>query len=748
MPKAVDKHPQQRGLGRALYNPNRSGVASFEDPLSAIDDEATRSGQWIREAMEGIAGAFDGFVDWMKSGFGLDFSSVEALLDQLFNHPKARLRADRLTGYLPESMIGQIPFTAITDFSPNLLVNAQLETESAMEELDGWDWDPDVRHSGIGGSASVLADGTVKAMRSYPITPVSPGKTVAGEGWVRWRGVDLSSAGPAFLLIVEKYDENDQRTGSVTLESFSNPTANSSNIGHEDFILLDGQYNVPDDGTRGVTMRIEQTARVIAGRSWWHDFALTVVDTPLNKRLQNIDLDGWFDLTKTFNQLPNFRVGGIDTAPTLQDALAAILDVFSQGLGNLPDFNNGFSEMLAVATGARRELTELAAGVAQLQTDKAGNNNSGVSHMIEVSQFVGIPTGLNKFHDSGAGVVTNDGDTLEFSNDNGRELFIFDQPLQTTYPEVSLVVPRQAGRYFGGYGGRALYWIFRANDPLNPTTYTFARLNGNSLRFGCVRAGVNTILNPDWFAPAQRIYPSSYMTARAGTLAGGARQFQFLVNNTPRATITDAAAVSIIDETTVYFGAGIQNEANDLINRAPNISHIFANDNVPTPVQGVTFRAYRANNAAAGLSAATGYPLPANVLDTVDYNSNPAEHFDWNPTTQTLTVKIEGTYLFTLRGYSADEPSFNREWQANIILNGVVIPGMSLWSASESDEGGNDQHQRSILANIPIYVPANATVRPSLRLEKTGNFGAVESGAVLGGGRTYFSAVLLNRSVT
>lgn len=60
MPRAVDKHPQQRGTGNALYNPLRSGVASWEDPLSAVAHD-----------MEGIGGEFRGVFSSLGALFGL-----------------------------------------------------------------------------------------------------------------------------------------------------------------------------------------------------------------------------------------------------------------------------------------------------------------------------------------------------------------------------------------------------------------------------------------------------------------------------------------------------------------------------------------------------------------------------------------------------------------------------------------------------------------------------------------------------
>ena len=37
MPRAYDRNPQKRGLGNSLYNPLRSGLTGWTDPMSAID---------------------------------------------------------------------------------------------------------------------------------------------------------------------------------------------------------------------------------------------------------------------------------------------------------------------------------------------------------------------------------------------------------------------------------------------------------------------------------------------------------------------------------------------------------------------------------------------------------------------------------------------------------------------------------------------------------------------------------------
>lgn len=58
MPKAVDKHPQSRSVGNSLYNPLRSGVASYEDPMSAIGDDMDAIGKEIGGVFSALGSIF------------------------------------------------------------------------------------------------------------------------------------------------------------------------------------------------------------------------------------------------------------------------------------------------------------------------------------------------------------------------------------------------------------------------------------------------------------------------------------------------------------------------------------------------------------------------------------------------------------------------------------------------------------------------------------------------------------------
>lgn len=269
---------------------------------------------------------------------------------------------------------------------------------------------------------------------------------------------------------------------------------------------------------------------------------------------------------------------------------------------------------------AKKEQNETAAGLAQLRADLNGNNNSGSTFQVNVSDYgTEMPDVLTKFYDGGVGSVVNDGDTLEFENEDGIELFGYNVgALQTDYPEVALIVPRQAGTFFGSYNNRALYWIFRANEDFS--AYTFARLNGNKLRVGCVQAGLSTIESPTWFGSGPTgagpnevtVDPASYMSVAGGYL-DDPRTIQFKVNNRVVATFYDSTEASAIDELHRSVGLGIQNDRNDIVNRVPNVSHFMANDNKPTPVQGSGARMSRLLSATVNIDGGT-HTFPDNFF--------------------------------------------------------------------------------------------------------------------------------------
>lgn len=117
MPKAVDKHPQARGLGNALWNPLRSGVTGWSDPYSAIDDAAAAAGGGIRARIESV---LDDIVEAVEELTGIDISTPVALLEQLLAQPLGFLGSTTLGGAV--DVLGQflpwLPGADPDDFDP------------------------------------------------------------------------------------------------------------------------------------------------------------------------------------------------------------------------------------------------------------------------------------------------------------------------------------------------------------------------------------------------------------------------------------------------------------------------------------------------------------------------------------------------------------------------------------------------------------------------------------------------------
>lgn len=269
------------------------------------------------------------------------------------------------------------------------------------------------------------------------------------------------------------------------------------------------------------------------------------------------------------------------------------------------------------AADLKREQDSIAAGLAQLQADVTANNNSGKSFIVPVSDYgTSVPSVFTKFDDSGSGAVYNDGNTLQMNNADGRELFSYNlEELATDYFEVSLLVPTQSRVSFGSYINRALFFLGRGDSAFD--NYCVARLNGNSLRVGCVLDGVSTIDSPTWFGSAVTINPGVYMTFAGGTLAG-ANVFQFKVNNQVRATFTDSGAASLIGANYRWTGFGIRNDDDPgLGERGPSVSHFMANDNQPAEVVGSIATMVRLSTSQVTMSAGSN-PMPTNFYGSVE----------------------------------------------------------------------------------------------------------------------------------
>ena len=309
--------------------------------------------------------------------------------------------------------------------------------------------------------------------------------------------------------------------------------------------------------------------------------------------------------------------------PTFEDFVGNLFDTFVQGFSGSNDGGFTITDFFNTASAQKKELDLINAGLAALRSDVAANNNSGRTIQVAVSDYeTAVPTVFTQAYAAGSGTITNDGDTLEMSNEDFLVMYRYTPTdLITDYFETSMVVPRQSGNWFGLYGERSLFWVGRGN--IGWTDLVFARLNGNKLSVGCVSGGMEGTYT--YFGsggtgsgPAVVTIPTgSYMTFRGGTIAGD-RVFQFLVGNAVVATFVDTGATSLLGPLYRWTGFGMWNESGpDWVNRSANVSHFVANDNQPAPVVGQGGTMVRLTPVSVGLSAGV-FELPPGFFDSTE----------------------------------------------------------------------------------------------------------------------------------
>jgi hypothetical protein len=294
-----------------------------------------------------------------------------------------------------------------------------------------------------------------------------------------------------------------------------------------------------------------------------------------------------------------------------------------------------------------------------------------------------MPSVFTKFLDSGSGAVVNDGDTLNYLSSTGVELFEYNvDELATDYFEVSVVAPKKPGEYFFDYGSRSVYLIGRKNTA--GTSYCFARIRGDSVRVGAAIDGTSTFASPTWFGSSQAFQWGSYLTFRGGTDAGS-RWFQVLSNNRLRATFNDAAAVSLLGSGYRRVGFGLENEDNDLLERAPNISHFNANDNVPVDYPGTGGRMYRTSTGTVNLSSGA-FVLPSNFFGNAEQVS---DDLTYDLTTGKWTVTNAGRYYVKFSTRTTEGAFPNRMVFALYRNGSAELYGGHTWARFVTGAGTN-----------------------------------------------------------
>lgn len=314
MPKSFDRYPQKRGVGNSLYNPLRSGIQGWTDPLGAIDEAAQRAGTGIRQRLEdGLDQVLDGIVATVLDVTGIDISGPVALLEQLIGIPLAFLDSTSLgdavdvlgqffpflpgasgdafdpvaaaanwveSSLLPLKLLlgwndplnagnlfgliqmpqlaGGVSLADLTTAAPNLL--QPFTATTATDWADGWSF------NATENAAQVIADGTTKSLwLKSGVIKVEQGQPLNTTIPVRYAGI-VSGAGQTIRYVMETFASSDG-TGPmtpVTVAAITNPAGTITTP----VTLGDTSWDIPP-GVQSVRPALVVDGLVTAGTVYW-----------------------------------------------------------------------------------------------------------------------------------------------------------------------------------------------------------------------------------------------------------------------------------------------------------------------------------------------------------------------------------------------------------------------------------------------------------------------------------------------
>ncbi|AGI12292.1 minor tail protein [Mycobacterium phage FF47] len=644
-------------------------IGTITDPNEMIDE--------LRDWVENLPNLMDQAVQQLKDQLTGIVNSTPTdidnwLLDLLTQN--SPLPAANLFGRIQLPQFGGgVPLNALTTSVANELGPF---TALTVPNQDGWSYNE------TEDAAQVICDGERKTLwvRGTPIK-VEEDQAVNSSISVKYSDI-VAGAGAKLIKYAFETYETEDGSGTATLVDIGGIDNPSGTLSTPVALSVVG-WETPA-GVQSIRPVLIVEDLVTEGTVFWKNTPsltkplLGILAGGLGAALQaRIDeFNGLVQALLTnpgsvLGEIPNIIVEGIDNAQNLGEALAGIINNAVNGAGNLAGSGFGFGDLFEVFRDQQRQITELNEGLAALQADLGGQQNSGNSVVVKFNEYADgpVPASFDLVQSTGAGDVVVEAGMLEWQdsgNADATRFYIF-QPveLMTDYFEVSMVMPRRPENELLGSNPCFTYLFGRSNAAGD--TKCFARVGYSRMRMGCHVSGTETL-----FGPGDVSYgtpPGAYVTFRGGTI-GGVRIFQILVNNQVRATATDTGNVSQLGDLYRRCGVGFHARARFGGQSTPgNVSIWTMNDNVPVEVTGTTFRAYRSLTATVTVPVGE-VPLPSGVFDVVDYKS---QDLAWDPTTNEITVNTAGTYMATARiEYNNVAGMGLTNWYHVWYVNGVI----------------------------------------------------------------------------
>lgn len=703
-----------------------------------------------------------------------DIPDIRTLIDGVVGgsgHPLSTLINDLQSGIgtIDPSRLTHVPLSAIASGNPtpNLVTNGSFDTDSSLQGSLDWVWDSTQDHtSTVGsGSAKTVATGSAVILLSNPISVVA-GNTLTFSAYTMWSG--LASTGNPIWLGLQTY-LNNAVVSNVTLQAFSSPGSSHS------WTQLSSNYTVPSGiDTVRVTLNVGSTAT--AGSVWFDDISAiktgnlkhTWMDGITSGQTIGADLQGIVDnihqavnggsgtgnaVTTVKSNLQSIfsnLFGSSSLGTTLQDA--ALPDITRAQSSDLQDhFDNVVEHFLGVlntgqsaddASTGLRSIAETVMGLSQdvqsLKTAQAGSASSGKNYAVDFTQYPdgtfvadGVPFDLTHTGTgSGSQVISGgqsawntvaDGDVVLYGKYNDGTNTDTDSDYQWI---------RATGASAMGYSGgntAANFCCGRVNSSFDTYVYVKGYRNGNfangfKAELGCFVSGTQHV-----FATNISVTWNYSISFKIG-VDGDPYRFQVFSGNTLIEDYTDSAHVSSVGSS--FRGWGFRADTAGGGSIAPGSGTFFgAADTVTVGAKGSGFYAPRTNTGTITPSSGANV-LPASFFDAA---TTITPDLTWTPSTSTLTMGLEGWYIFRI-GLQCDSLT-GTAYELGTVLyrNGSIAQEQTGGAATDA-----------VSCTFIQYCTAGDTIQPGYI--HGGGTGHTITGEATGV-RTSFSGALLNLSL-
>lgn len=188
---------------------------------------------------------------------------------------KSDIPAGQLKGVLPAGILSSIPLSNINFDTPNLLSQGDFGNATTITAQDGWSWDSSQNHTGSGGCAKVVCNGTARRLYSNQVIKVVAGDKINLSSYVKTSS-DFSGSSTCIELILVPFVGTDRYTiGGNAVNVYFNTRGAAT-----DWALATGSsgsgtapWTVPT-GVTSVRVRLSVTSAATAGSVWFDDIDL------------------------------------------------------------------------------------------------------------------------------------------------------------------------------------------------------------------------------------------------------------------------------------------------------------------------------------------------------------------------------------------------------------------------------------------------------------------------------------------